>query len=85
MEAAVALAEDEEAKAELYGELAFQTLQRVGMWGVSPPADLIDGWVERALASSCRDGAARAKALVARSYSRDFGAPAVRHPEIGPV
>jgi tetratricopeptide (TPR) repeat protein len=77
MEQAIELAETEEEKGDLYGELAFQTLQRVGMWGVSPPAELVEGWIERALGSASPDGMARAKALVARSYSRKSGEDAV--------
>jgi class 3 adenylate cyclase len=77
MEQAIALAEAEEEKRDLYGELAFQTLQRVGMWGVSPPEELVDGWIERALGSPSPDGAARAKALVARSYARKSADDAV--------
>ena len=70
MEQAIELAETEEEKGDLYGELAFQTLQRVGMWGVSPPAELVEDRIERALGSASADGTARAKALVARAYSR---------------
>ena len=28
---------------------AFQTIVRAGMWGVAPPAELVEGWIERAL------------------------------------
>ena len=42
MQRAIELAEDDDATADLYAELAFQTLVRAGMWGVAPPADLVE-------------------------------------------
>jgi hypothetical protein len=35
--------------AELYTELALQTVRRSGMWARRPDPELVDGWVERAL------------------------------------
>jgi class 3 adenylate cyclase len=69
MEQAIALAPDDATLADLYGELAFQTIWRAGMWGTPPPANLIDGWIERALDHAGADSSARAKALIARCYS----------------
>ena len=59
---------DDDAAADLHAELAFQTLVRAGMWGVAPPAELVDGWIARALELARPDSAARAKALIARCY-----------------
>jgi class 3 adenylate cyclase len=69
MQRAIELATDDATAADLYAELAFQTLVRAGMWGVAPPADLVDGWIVRALELAGRDSAARAKALIARCYA----------------
>jgi class 3 adenylate cyclase/tetratricopeptide (TPR) repeat protein len=72
MEHAIELASDEPTIAELYAELAFQAIARAGMWGVAPEADVVEGWVERALELAQPGSATRAKALVARAYS-DYG------------
>ena len=56
------------ALADLYAELAFQTIARAGMWGTAPPSELVQGWIERALELAAPDTAARAKALIARCY-----------------
>jgi class 3 adenylate cyclase/tetratricopeptide (TPR) repeat protein len=64
----IALAADEETTADLYAELAIQTIGRAGMWGTPPPTDQLEGWVGHALELGGRDSAARAKALTARCY-----------------
>ncbi|TML52736.1 MAG: zinc-ribbon domain-containing protein [Actinobacteria bacterium] len=69
MEEAIALASGDRALADLYAELAFQTMARAGMWGTAPPSDLVQGWIERALELAAPDTAARAKALIARCYA----------------
>jgi class 3 adenylate cyclase/tetratricopeptide (TPR) repeat protein len=69
MQHAIALAGDGPAAADLHAELAFQTLVRAGMWGVAPSADLVEGWIDRALELAQPDSEARAKALIARCYS----------------
>ena len=69
MERAIELTDDGLATADLYSELAFQTLVRSGMWGVAPEARLLEGWIARALELASPDSAARAKALIARCYS----------------
>jgi class 3 adenylate cyclase len=69
MQRAIELAGDGPKAPDLYAELAFQTLVRAGMWGVAPPADLVEGWIGRALELAELDSAARAKALIARCYS----------------
>jgi class 3 adenylate cyclase/tetratricopeptide (TPR) repeat protein len=52
--------------AETYGELAFQASLRGGMWRKRPEAEVVDGWVDRALESSGAESVTRVKALVAR-------------------
>ena len=69
MQRAIELADDDLTTADLYAELAFQTLVRAGMWGVAPEAGLVEGWIGRALELAPPDSAARAKALIARCYS----------------
>jgi class 3 adenylate cyclase len=69
LEEAIALADGDAAAADLYAELAFQTMARAGMWGTPPPSDLVSGWIERTLELAPEAGSARAKALIARCYS----------------
>ena len=67
---AIAIARDDDASAaELYAELAFETMKRAGMWGTPPPPDLVEGWIVRALELAPANSSARARALVARCYS----------------
>ncbi|MEO5634688.1 adenylate/guanylate cyclase domain-containing protein [Gaiella sp.] len=75
MQRAIELADDDLTTADLYSELAFQTLVRWGMWGVAPEADLVEGWIRRALELARPGSAARAKALIARCYSDDDKSP----------
>jgi hypothetical protein len=44
-------------------------MARAGMWGTPPPADLVQGWITRALELAAPDTAACAKALIARCYA----------------
>jgi hypothetical protein len=69
MQRAIELADDDLATADLYAELAFQTLVRSGMWGVAPDASLVEEWIGSALELAPPDSAERAKALIARCYS----------------
>ena len=69
MQHAIELADDDLTTADLYAELAFQTMIRAGMWGVPPQADLVEGWIGRTLELAPPDTVARAKALIARCYS----------------
>ena len=41
LDEAIALCEGGAAAADLYAELAFQTMMRAGMWGTAPPANLV--------------------------------------------
>jgi class 3 adenylate cyclase len=69
LEEAIALCQGGAAAADLYAELAFQTIARAGMWGTAPPANLVGDWIERTLEVAGPDSPARVKALVARCYS----------------
>jgi class 3 adenylate cyclase len=69
MEQAIALADSDAVIADLYAELAFQTMARAGMWGTPPPGDLVGGWIDNALERAEPESSARAKALIARCYS----------------
>ena len=66
---AIELADGDLTAADLYSELAFQTLVRWGMWTVAPEASLVEGWIDRALELATPDSTAHAKALIARCYS----------------
>jgi len=69
MQRAIELADDDLTTADLYAELAFQTLVRAGMWGVAPDASLVEGWIGSALELAQPSSTERAKALIARCYS----------------
>ena len=75
MQQAIELADDDLITADLYAELAFQTMVRAGMWGVPPPADLVEDWIRRTLELAPPDTVARAKALIARCYSAHDKSP----------
>ncbi len=75
---------DRATQADIYSELAIHTAVRPGMWKRRPNPDLIEGWIERALALSGPDTPARAKALIARTYHdpERFGEAAVEAGEL---
>jgi hypothetical protein len=75
MQRAIELADDDLTTADLYAELAFQTMIRAGMWGVPPQADLVEDWIGRTLELAPPDTAARAKALIARCYNAHDKSP----------
>ena len=52
--------------ADTYGELAFQSALRGGMWRTRPEPALVEGWIDRALEASAADSVTRTKALIAR-------------------
>ena len=54
--------------AAVYADLAIETATRSGMWKGRPDNDVVDGWIEQALALAPPSSAARAKALAASSY-----------------
>ena len=53
--------------AELYAELAFQSTRRWGMWKQQPDADLIGGWIDKALELAEPGSRNQAFALYAKS------------------
>jgi hypothetical protein len=65
---AAELCRDRETVAEIYADLAIETATRSGMWKGRPTNEVMDGWVEEALARAPRESPARAKALAASSY-----------------
>jgi hypothetical protein len=65
MESSLRVCHDRATCADSYGELAFQTSIRSGMWPRRPDFALVDGWVERALELTDEESPARAKALIA--------------------
>ena len=67
MEAAIAEADDERVRSELYGEIAFESALRSGIWRQMPGLERIDDWVDRALAGAPPGSRARAMALIARA------------------
>jgi class 3 adenylate cyclase len=74
MQRAIELAGDDSTTADLYSDLAFQTLVRAGMWGTAPEADVVESWIRQALELAGSESAARAKALISRCYS-DYDKP----------
>ena len=55
-------------EAQVYPELAFQTVMRAGMWLRRLDSSLVDGWIERALAVAPEGKPARVRALAARAW-----------------
>ncbi len=77
MERAIELTDDDEQLADIYGELAFESSMRGGMW--NPPLDheLAAGWVERALELAPEGSRAHARALITKaSWEDDAGVAA---------
>jgi class 3 adenylate cyclase/tetratricopeptide (TPR) repeat protein len=56
---------------EAYTELAFQTVQRAGMWLRRPSHELVNGWIKQAVELSPDDSPLRVKALFARALWND--------------
>lgn len=67
MQAAIAEADDERVKSELYAEIAYESALRSGIWQQMPRRETVDDWVERALSGAPRDSRARAMALIAQA------------------
>jgi tetratricopeptide (TPR) repeat protein len=59
---------DQATAADTYSLLAFHTATRAAMWKRRPDRKLIKGWIERALELSEAETAARARAMIARTY-----------------
>jgi class 3 adenylate cyclase len=61
--------------ADLYAELAYQSTRRWGMWRTEPEAELIEGWIDRALELAEQGSRSQALALYARSgWGKDTNA-----------
>jgi hypothetical protein len=73
MQTAIDLSDDPQAIADMYSDLARETVVRVGMWRKPPDPERIDEWVERALELAPDTAEIRAKALIARVLGRDDG------------
>ncbi len=67
MERALTLSGKPELRAEVFSELALQTVFRSGMWRRQPDSQLVEGWIEQALRLAKPETAAQAKALWARA------------------
>jgi class 3 adenylate cyclase len=67
MQAAIAEADDERVRSELYAEIAFESALRSGIWQQMPGRERVDDWIDRALAGAPPDSRARAQALIARA------------------
>ncbi len=76
MEKAIELTESPEALADLYAELAFETVMRGGMWKRPLDHALVKGWLAQALELAEVGSAAHARALVAKSTWDDDAEPA---------
>jgi DNA-binding SARP family transcriptional activator len=68
LERALEHAGDDSTRGELYAELAFETCNRSGMWVRRPEAELVEQWVEQALALAEPDSAACGRALVTETF-----------------
>jgi class 3 adenylate cyclase len=68
MQRSLAVCHDREKCATSYADLALQTAIRSGMWWKRPDPELVGGWIEQALTLAPPESAARAKALIARSF-----------------
>jgi hypothetical protein len=64
MQASLETTDDRRVRAELYGELAFHSSIRMGMWKTRPDQELIQGWADRALELAEPGSAPRAMALL---------------------
>ena len=76
MQNAIELTADESTLAELYSELAWETSCRSGMWRRMPDHNTVDDWIETALELALPGSAARARALIAKSFWNPFGSSA---------
>jgi hypothetical protein len=70
MQAAIAEADNERLRSELYAELAYESALRSGIWLQMPSRNTVDEWIDRALAGAPPNSRARAMALIARARWR---------------
>ena len=71
MHRAIELTDDREKLAELYGELAFESSMRGGMWKTPLDPELVKAWLERTLELAAPGSRSRARALVTKSLCED--------------
>jgi class 3 adenylate cyclase len=76
MEQATDLSQDQNVRAELLAEMAFEVSARWGMFAVMPSVEVVDDWTAQALELAAPDSRARAQALVAHCYWHPVGAQA---------
>ena len=57
--------------AEVYADLALQSVQRAGMWVQQPDWTLVDGWIQQALELAGEGSLAKANALAALAISNE--------------
>ena len=57
--------------AEVYADLALQSVERAGMWVQQPDWTLVDGWIQQALDLAAEGSETQANALAARAISSD--------------
>jgi tetratricopeptide (TPR) repeat protein len=74
MERSLEIARDPQTVAETYGELAFQTAIRSGMWRRRPEHGVVEEWVDRALERAEPGSVPHVKALLARAFWSRVGA-----------
>lgn len=74
---AVELTTDPAALAELYSELALESMMRGAMWPTRPEPGLVEGWTDKALELAPEGSRAQARALVAKSQVTDDLDPAL--------
>ena len=67
MQTAIDLSDDPVEIADMYSDLARESLLRVGMWRQTPNPDRIETWIERAVELMPADGPTRAKVLIAQA------------------
>jgi hypothetical protein len=68
MQQAIELCDDDALRADLYTDLALDTACRAGMFTTVPAAEVVDDWVDQALALAAPGSPNVARALVARSH-----------------
>jgi DNA-binding SARP family transcriptional activator len=74
MEQATADAPSDEARAAIYAELAFETAFRWAIWKRMPSREMVDGWIDQALALASPGSRARAVGLIASADWHPLGA-----------
>jgi len=65
MQEAIALAAEQQTRADLYGVLAYETTVRLGMWRAKPDQEMVKRWVDQALDLAEAESPARVRALAA--------------------